>query len=283
MGATLVASPTSLPPVTTIASTPTAPQSGASLAGLAALGPALAQVIQSLTALTAALGASSGPQAQAGAGTVEAGGPGQSAPISPSTNTAGCGCGGATTPTQSGPPPKGKAPADSPEQAPPGNGPAPDAPSTPAPPPPPTASTPPAGVPALETKSLDEIKAYIKTAADAYGANPKILDNIADGESTHDAARLAGKLPAGDKLVTNHTDINAQRGHPSVGMFQFIPTTFENFSKQAKAANPKAWEGLGDFNIGDWRQQALTTAWAIKNGHEGDWATWTKASAGLSQ
>lgn len=56
-------------------------------------------------------------------------------------------------------------------------------------------------------------------------------------------------------------------------MFQFIEPTFKAYSAEAKKANPGAWAGLGEFNWLHWRQQALTTAWAITHGKGSAWAT----------
>jgi hypothetical protein len=60
-------------------------------------------------------------------------------------------------------------------------------------------------------------------------------------------------------------------------MFQFIEPTFNSFAPKAKKANPEAWKDLGELNWMDWRQQALATAWAIKNGLGSHWATYAKA------
>ena len=119
--------------------------------------------------------------------------------------------------------------------------------------------------PANDTKDQGEIKSYIAEAAAAYGTDPKVLTEIARRESNFQAGAV------------NDWDSNAKKGTPSKGMFQFIEPTFKSYAPQAKKANPKAWEGLGELNWMDWRQQALTTSWAIKNGHGSAWATFAAA------
>lgn len=119
--------------------------------------------------------------------------------------------------------------------------------------------------PANDTKDQGEIKSYIKEAAAAYGADPEVLTKIAQKESNFQANAV------------NDWDSNAKKGTPSKGMFQFIEPTFKSYSAEAKKANPGAWAGLGEFNWLDWRQQALTTAWAITHGKGSAWATYTAA------
>jgi hypothetical protein len=120
-------------------------------------------------------------------------------------------------------------------------------------------------LPDKKTKDRKQIKSFIKTAAKAYGADPGVLSKIAKLESGFNWNSV------------NNWDSNAQKGTPSKGMFQFIEPTFKSYAKDAKAANPKAWEGLGKLDWMDWRQQALTTAWAIENGHGQAWATFNRA------
>ena len=115
--------------------------------------------------------------------------------------------------------------------------------------------------------SESEAKDFIKKAAGAYGADAGVLEKIAQKESSFKADAV------------NKTDSNAQKGTPSKGMFQFIDPTFKDMAPKAKAANPQAWEGLGELNWMDWRQQALTAAWAIKNGKGSHWSTY-KAAGG---
>lgn len=106
----------------------------------------------------------------------------------------------------------------------------------------------------------------ILAAAQAYGANPGVLKKI-------------GVLESGLRAdAVNNWDINAKRGTPSKGAFQFIEPTFSAFSRQAKAANPEAWRGV-PMQWLDPRAQALTTAWAIKSGKGGHWATYQRALA----
>lgn len=129
------------------------------------------------------------------------------------------------------------------------------------------------GAPTAQNASQGEVKDFIGKAAEAYGADPKVLSEIARRESNFKPDAV------------NNWDSNAKKGTPSKGMFQFIEPTFNSMAPKAKAANPKAWEGLGPLNWMDWRQQALTTAWAIKNGQGGQWATFAaaKQSAGGTQ
>lgn len=121
--------------------------------------------------------------------------------------------------------------------------------------------------PANDTTDQGEIKSYIKEAAAAYGADADVLTKIAEKESGFKANAV------------NDWDSNAKKGTPSKGMFQFIEPTFKAYSAEAKKANPGAWAGLGEFNWLDWRQQALTTAWAITHGKGSAWATY-KAAGG---
>ena len=121
--------------------------------------------------------------------------------------------------------------------------------------------------PANDTKDKGEIQAFIAQAAQAYGADPKVLTEMARRESNFQTG------------VVNDWDSNAKKGVPSKGLFQFIEPTFKSYAPKAKAANPQAWAGMGDFDWNDWRQQALTAAWAVKAGHGSAWTTY-KASGG---
>jgi len=121
--------------------------------------------------------------------------------------------------------------------------------------------------PANDTKDMGEIRGFIAQAAAAYGADPKVLTEIARRESNFQAGAV------------NNWDSNAKKGTPSKGMFQFIEPTFKSYAAEAKKANPKAWEGLGELNWMDWRQQALACAWAVANGKGSAWATY-KAAGG---
>ncbi|MBI3928434.1 MAG: transglycosylase SLT domain-containing protein [Armatimonadetes bacterium] len=108
---------------------------------------------------------------------------------------------------------------------------------------------------------------FIKQAASAYGADPNVLVEMARRESGFKTGAV------------NDWDSNAQKGTPSKGLFQFIEPTFKSMAPKAKAANPGAWAGMGEFNWMDWRQQALVAAWAIANGQGSHWTTY-KASGG---
>jgi hypothetical protein len=118
-----------------------------------------------------------------------------------------------------------------------------------------------------QPKDQGEIDSFIQSAAAAYGADPKVLKEIARRESNFKADAV------------NNWDSNAKKGTPSKGMFQFIEPTFKSMAPKAKAANPKAWEGLGELNWMDWRQQALVCAWAIANGQGSHWATYNAAKS----
>ncbi|MEW6278152.1 MAG: transglycosylase SLT domain-containing protein [Candidatus Eremiobacterota bacterium] len=111
------------------------------------------------------------------------------------------------------------------------------------------------------------IKDFIGKAAAAYGADPKVMTEVARRESNF------------NPNAVNNWDSNAKKGTPSKGLFQFIEPTFKSMAPRAKAANPKAWEGLGEFNWMDWRQQTLVAAWAMANGQGSHWATY-KAAGG---
>lgn len=121
--------------------------------------------------------------------------------------------------------------------------------------------------PSKNTTDKGEIQGFIGEAAKAYGADSKVLTEMARRESNFQTG------------VQNNWDSNAKKGTPSKGLFQFIEPTFKSMAPKAKAANPKAWEGLGDFDWNDWRQQALTAAWAITHGQGSAWSTY-KASGG---
>ncbi|MBS2036278.1 transglycosylase SLT domain-containing protein [bacterium] len=121
--------------------------------------------------------------------------------------------------------------------------------------------------PANDTKDQGEIKSYIKEAAAVYGADPEVLTGIAQRESNF------------QPNAVNNWDSNAKKGTPSKGMFQFIEPTFKAYAAEAKKAKPEAWAGLGELNWLDWRQQALTCAWAITHGKGSAWATY-KAAGG---
>ena len=106
---------------------------------------------------------------------------------------------------------------------------------------------------------------FLTWAARQYGVSGPLLVEMAKLES--------------DFVVNAHnkTDINAQNGTPSKGMMQFIEKTFFEFAPKAKVANADSWKGLGALSWLDWRQQALTAAWAVKNGFASHWATYEAA------
>lgn len=107
------------------------------------------------------------------------------------------------------------------------------------------------------------ILAILQGAAEQYGANANVLDQMT-------------QLESGGRNVVNTYDSNAQAGHPSAGILQFIPSTFADYSRQARAANPNAWKGVSS----DWRDpqaQALATAWAITHGKGSVWSTYQRA------
>jgi hypothetical protein len=228
----------------------------------------LGQLVQVLQAQASATAQGGGPgQATAGAAQVDPAAAPAQAPSQDAAPAGGCGCCGGgdalsganladTAPAKAGKHGKHKgkngsdgppAPPSVPSNAKPGGGPAP------------AASKKPSG--------QGEIDSYIKYAAGVYGADAKVLRNIAEKESSFNPDAI------------NKTDSNAQAGHPSEGMFQFIPTTFADYAAKAKAAKPEAWANLGPLDFHDWRQQALATAWAIQNGHGSAWATFGAAKA----
>ncbi len=121
--------------------------------------------------------------------------------------------------------------------------------------------------PANNTTDQGEIKGFIAEAAQAYGADPQVLTEMARRESSFKTD------------VSNDWDSNAKKGTPSKGLFQFIEPTFKSMAPKAKAANPQAWAELGEPNFNDWRHQALTAAWAVSTGQGSHWSTY-KASGG---
>jgi hypothetical protein len=100
----------------------------------------------------------------------------------------------------------------------------------------------------------------IRASAAVYGANPDGLVRIAMAESTM------------NPNAVNRDDSNWRAGKPSKGLFQFIETTFNDFSAKAFAAKPDAWAGVNRAWL-DPHAQALTAAWAITHGQGSHWAT----------
>jgi hypothetical protein len=111
----------------------------------------------------------------------------------------------------------------------------------------------------------EEVDQFIQFAAQAYGADPKVLSEIARRESNFNTGDIA-----------NNWDSNAKKGTPSKGMFQFIEPTARDMMPKAKAANPQAWQGVSE-SWTDWKAQALTTAWAITHGKGSHWSTYQAA------
>jgi hypothetical protein len=121
--------------------------------------------------------------------------------------------------------------------------------------------------PGNDTKDKGEIQEFIAQAARTYGADPKVLTEMARRESGFQTG------------VVNDWDSNAKKGTPSKGLFQFIEPTFKSYAAQAKKDNPQAWASLGELNWNDWRQQALAASWAVAHGHGSAWSTYS-ASGG---
>lgn len=109
------------------------------------------------------------------------------------------------------------------------------------------------------------VRAWIRRAASLYGVDAALLDEMARRES--------GYRPR----VVNTTDSNAAAGHPSRGLFQFIPETFNAYANGARRANPQAWAAFPRNDVNDYRQQALAAAWAVKNGRGSAWSTYQPA------
>lgn len=108
-----------------------------------------------------------------------------------------------------------------------------------------------------------EVQRALALAAQAYGANQRVLEGMAIRES-------------GGRNVVNNWDSNAAAGTPSAGILQFIKPTFDAYARHAREANPQAWRGVPM----DWRNpqaQALAAAWAITNGHGSAWTTYKSA------
>lgn len=119
--------------------------------------------------------------------------------------------------------------------------------------------------PSEDTADRGQIESFIQEAAAAYGADPEVLLKMAEKESGFQTD------------VQNDWDSNAQKGTPSRGLFQFIEPTFDDMAPKARAANPEAWANLGELDWNDWRQQALTAAWAVANGQASHWSTFAAA------
>jgi hypothetical protein len=112
---------------------------------------------------------------------------------------------------------------------------------------------------------------FIDFAASQYGVNPNVLEAIAQRES--------GFNPN----AKNNWDSNAKAGHPSEGIVQYIPSTFQSHSNAAYKANPKAWQGV-NRNFRDPQAQLLSAAWGLSHNQGPAWATFRAAlkDAGVS-
>jgi hypothetical protein len=109
-----------------------------------------------------------------------------------------------------------------------------------------------------------QLQSMITWAASQYGYDPGVLIEVARLES--------GFRPG----AVNDWDINAKNGTPSKGLMQFIEPTFKAYARQARDANPRAWQGV-NMDWLDPKAQALAAAWAMKNGKGSAWATYQKA------
>lgn len=118
-----------------------------------------------------------------------------------------------------------------------------------------------AGASAAGTQPPTDLKGMIRWAAAQYGAKAEGLVRVANAES---GFRVS---------VANNWDSNAMKGTPSKGLFQFIEPTFDSMAPKARAANPRAWAGIGKLDWMDPKQQALTAAWAFSTGQGSHWAT----------
>lgn len=101
--------------------------------------------------------------------------------------------------------------------------------------------------------------------AGAFGINPTVLAEIGRLESGHRPGAV------------NDWDSNAAKGTPSKGIMQFIKPTFDAFYRQASAARPDVFRGLGPKDWMNPEQQIATTAWALKNNKGSHWATYDRA------
>lgn len=110
------------------------------------------------------------------------------------------------------------------------------------------------------TAPTGNIQSIISWAAQQYGANAAGMARVAKAESGFNPNAI------------NNYDINAKEGHPSQGLFQFIPTTFQSDMDGAIKANPSAWQGVSRAFM-DPTAQSLAAAWAITNGRGGAWST----------
>lgn len=93
------------------------------------------------------------------------------------------------------------------------------------------------------------ITGIITAAAQAYGLSPSYMIQVARCESSLDPSKVNASYYAGG-------------GNPS-GLYQFIPSTWANYSSQA---------GYGGYSVFNATAAAYTAAYAFAHGHSGEWA-----------
>lgn len=111
------------------------------------------------------------------------------------------------------------------------------------------------------TFSSGPLADMIRWAAGQYKASPEGLLRVAKAESSM------------NPNAVNDWDTNALNGTPSKGLFQFIESTFNDYSKQAMNANSAAWMGVSREWLNP-KAQALTAAWAFTHGKGSAWSTY---------
>jgi len=112
------------------------------------------------------------------------------------------------------------------------------------------------------------ITAISKSAA-AYNLRADVLLKVAMRENDPTSA---GFKPQ----ACNGSDSNHMAGTPSCGPMQFVKSTFDNMSRLAFRANPKAWADIGVTGPSqlDWRspdQQYRAAAYGLANGMHDNW------------
>jgi hypothetical protein len=108
------------------------------------------------------------------------------------------------------------------------------------------------------------IRAYIERVGQATGVDPRLLVEI-------------GRLESGLRPNAVNRGANSPENKWPKGMFQYRTGTFNNFNAKARRDLPQLFEGLGPPNVMDWRQQAITTAWALRHGYSRRWSTYDHA------
>ena len=129
------------------------------------------------------------------------------------------------------------------------------------------ATAAPTSAPAAANVSQDEIRSYLRSVASSVGVNGDLLVEIArlefglrpDAVNSRNPSLAANKVPR--------------------GMFQYIGTTWDSFNAKARRDLPQLFAGLGAPSHMDWRQQAVTTAWALREGLGSHWSTYRTAKA----